>query len=476
MIAKVVASQKKAQSQAALEDDAVKRKRAIAAHKSDAVSQHENSFQTETTLEDPLSQSAKAFRLKHQKVPADAGRSMAVIETFDALREKAASQGSVRVIVELRGNFEPEGNLRKSSDVAFQRAGIDSAQEALLRKVPGIVPGSLKRFEFVPYLAFETSAAGIDELRASEEVVSITEDEAVPPALAESIQIVGAPAAWSAGFSGSGQVVAVLDTGVDKTHPFLAGKVVSEACFSTSSFSNGANSVCPGGVLQSTSSGSGVNCTFNGCDHGTHVAGIAAGRGTTFSGVARDANIIAIQVFSRFDSVLDCSPGSSPCPRTFTSDQMKGLDRVFALRNTFNIAAVNMSLGGGQFFSNCDSHPLKASIDNLRSVNIATVIASGNDGFKSALGGPACISSAISVGSTGDGSGPVSLDFVDPRSNSASFLNLLAPGNLILSSVPGGGLENFRGTSMAAPHIAGAWAVLKSRQPTATVSHRFTQH
>jgi subtilisin len=474
---KAQASQKKVQSQAALQEDIAKHKREAAARKFDAVPQHENSLETEAPAEDPLSQSTKVFRLKGQDTRADIGRSMAMIEAFDALGERAVSEGSVRVIVGLRANFEPEGNLSKASDIERQRTGIVSAQEAVVRKVPGIIAGSLKRFEFIPYIAFETNAVGLAQLRASEEVVSIIEDVPVPPTLAESVSLIGAPAAWSAGFAGNGQAVAILDTGVDKTHPFLAGKVVSEACFSTSSFGQSSSSVCPGGAQESTSSGSGVNCsdTVDGCDHGTHVAGIAAGKSATFSGVARDANIIAVQVFSRFDSFQACSStGSPPCVRSFTSDQIKGLERVFALRNTFNIAAVNMSLGGGQFSSNCDAEPQKAIIDTLRSVNIATVIASGNSGFKSALGAPACISSAISVGSTGDGSGGTPLNAVVSSSNSASFLNLLAPGNLIRSSVPGGGFENFSGTSMATPHVAGAWAVLKSKQPSATVTDVYT--
>jgi subtilisin family serine protease len=124
-----------------------------------------------------------------------------------------------------------------------------------------------------------------------------------------------------------------------------------------------------------------------------------------------------------------------------------------------------MSLGGGQYFSACDASQSsrKAAIDNLRSVNIATVISSGNSGYKTAIGAPACISTAISVGSTTDS------DVVSSFSNVASFLSLLAPGSSINSSVPGGGYDVFNGTSMAAPHVTGAWAILKSKFPSASV-------
>ncbi len=466
---KLAAKQRKVSSPQT--SDITEIKRMAAAKKSQPTSADVNSENPEAPFIDPLLQSPKPTGPKSGVATQDVGRSLTSIQQFGALRMKALSAGTVRVIVEMRTSFQPEGDLRTVGAVQKQRRDIASSQENLLRETPGILNDSVKRFEFVPYLAFETSIAGLDHLRTSADVTNIFEDVALPATLAESVPLIGAPAAWAAGFSGAGQTVAILDTGVDKTHSFLAGKVVSEACYSTSSFAQSSSSVCPGGVSESTSSGSGLNCSGSvpGCDHGTHVAGIAAGKGSSFSGVARDANIIAIQVFSRFDSFSTCSSGA-PCALSFTSDQIKGLERVFALRSTFNIASVNMSLGGGQFSSNCDSQPHKAAIDNLRSVGIATVIASGNDGFKSAISAPGCISSAISVGSTGDGSGATGLNAVSSFSNSSSFLNLLAPGNLIRSSVPGNGFANFQGTSMATPHVAGAWAVLKSKSPGASVS------
>src|SRR5258705_417618 len=85
--------------------------------------------------------------------------------------------------------------------------------------------------------------------------------------------------------SESGWVVAILDTGVHGAHPFLAGKVVSEACYS-------AHGDCPNGNDEQIGAGAGETCTYapHTCRHGTHVAGIAAGRGDDFSGVARGAD------------------------------------------------------------------------------------------------------------------------------------------------------------------------------------------
>ena len=269
---------------------------------------------------------------------------------------------------------------------------------------------------------------------------------------------------WANGFTGSGQVVAVLDTGVDSAHPFLAGKVVEEACFTSNRVAGSGN--CPNGTSTQTGPGSGVPCTYapSGCRHGTHVAGIAAGRGSTFSGVAKDANVMSVQVFSRFTGSICASSGEDPCTRSYVSDQMAGLERVFALRFTRNFSSVNMSIVGGRFTSNCDTDPRKAIIDNLRSAGIATVISSGNDGFTDSMGAPACISSAVSVGST------TKFDTLSSFSDSASFLSLLAPGENINSSVPGGGFAFFSGTSMAAPHVAGAWALLKQHDSSASVT------
>src|SRR5207249_2086491 len=215
-------------------------------------------------------------------------------------------------------------------------------------------------------------------------VTDVVEDEIHRPFLAESVPLVQADQVWSGGsaglsLDGTGTVIAVLDTGVDKDHPFLGGKVVEEACFSSSFPSSGISNVCPGGV-DSTAPGSGVPCDVAGeCDHGTHVAGIAAGNGqdgavASFSGVARGAEIMA------------------------------GLQRVYNRRAAHNFTAANLSLGGQTFASNCDNDPLKPIIDSLRAAKIATVIASGNDGSTGEISSPACISTAVSVGSTGDGS------------------------------------------------------------------------
>ncbi len=96
------------------------------------------------------------------------------------------------------------------------------------------------------------------------------------------------------------------------------------------------------------------------CSHGTHVAGIVAGDGIGVDGapkrgVAPDADVLAIQVFSKFTSDDRCGGvGKSPCVLSFTSSQVKALEKVLALKRAgTDIVAANMSLGSGRWTSAC---------------------------------------------------------------------------------------------------------------------------
>lgn len=400
------------------------------------------------------------------------------------LQAQANASGSVRLIVGVRAAFAPEGDLPEV-EAQNQRFDIGNAQAAVLFRLTALrgVKKEATRFETIPFMALEANAGELAALIADRDVLSIEVDALHAATLAESSPLIGATTAWGNGYNGNGQVVAVLDTGVDKTHAFLSGKVISEACYSTTYAAQSASSVCPGGVSSSTASGSGVNCGSN-CDHGTHVAGIVAGAGASFSGVARGASLIAVQVFSRFNSTSSCG-GAASCVLSYTSDQIKGLERVYALRSTYSIAAVNMSIGGGRYYSQatCDGEyaSFKTAVDNLRAAGIATVISSGNNAYTNSMSAPGCVSSAVSVGSTWDAAGlsagfsscseaASTVNKVACYSNSVSFLNLLAPGSAINSSIPGGGYSTYHGTSMAAPQVAGAWAVLKQVSPGLSVS------
>jgi subtilisin family serine protease len=428
--------------------------------------------------ETPGSISPRNFPVQDSWNETDLGRAS---KKYDALLQKAKERGRVRVIVGLDTTFRPEGAL-SAPQADRQRQGIARVQDRILDRIQNGEVRAVKRFKFIPYMVVEANEEALEALIAQDEVTSVQEDlpeplvlpskatptqqGPEPPLLESSIALIGANNAFNDGFTGAGQTIAILDTGVDKSHPFLTGKVVSEACYSTNSAPSAITTLCPNGMEEQVGDGAGVSCPFptvNNCDHGTHVAGIAAGNRTVSSGVARDADIIAIQVFSRFDDPDFCSPSLAPCVLSFVSEMISGLERVFELRNTFNIAAVNMSIGGGAFSSPCDDDSRKPAIDNLRSVGIIMVIASGNGGSTTGISSPACISTAVSVGATD------SSDAVAYFSNCADILDVYAPGVSINSSITGGEFGVKSGTSMAAPHMAGAWALIRSKTAQASV-------
>ncbi len=261
--------------------------------------------------------------------------------------------------------------------------------------------------------------------------------------------------------TGKGAVVAVLDSGVDANHPALAGRVLPGACFSTTIEGN-SQSLCPTGEDTEISANAGLPCTnIEGCEHGTHVSGIVAGNNAAMKGVAPEANILPVIVFSRIDDPMECGY-AAPCLLAWNSDIMEALDWVSEQTSQQNIVAVNLSLGSGSYSKPCDSSPFKAPIDRLRKMGVATIIAAGNNGYVNALNSPACVSSAVSVGAIDEKKLPTYFTNVSPS------LTVFAPGWQILSAIPGGGYERYSGTSMATPHVAGFWALAKSASPSAS--------
>ncbi|WP_326825326.1 S8 family peptidase [Streptosporangium sp. NBC_01756] len=308
------------------------------------------------------------------------------------------------------------------------------------------------------FIVVDGTGESLAALAADPRVVSVRRDRTYSPvSLASGLTLIGADRAQAEGTTGEGKMIAVIDTGIDRDHPALNGKVVEEACFSATD--DGAKSLCPGGGETQTGPGSAdaetpacVNGSVNLCDHGTHVAGIA-------HAVAPGAEIAAVQVFSRID---DCDEGGA-CLSAYESTILLALDHVARLKDTHpGLVAVNMSLGGGLYDGACDGEaevgPMKEKIEALRAKGVVTVAAAGNEGFAGA-GAPGCVSSAVTVGATDDG------DRIPEWSNRGSVLDLFAPGVEIDSSVPGGATAVYSGTSMSTPHVTGALAAMAQKSP-----------
>lgn len=439
----------------------------------------------------------------------------------DALSARATAKGAVRVIV---GFAEPA--TAKAADAASttaeatradeaHRLALRGTQRAILASALGAAvadaavagteaaPGapSVTLMDVVPALALTVTRDELQRLAADPRVTSISEDHLSKPTLIQStgiIRMAGAGGGWVRGATGTNRVVGVLDTGVNRNHEFLRfsaalSKVVSEACFNTNDAATfGSHSRCPGGAKQSVALGSGADCAaFDGCGHGTHVAGIAAGRNSSQSpgepsrGVAFNAGILAIDVFSRFDHThasAPCGSGATvDCLLSWDSDQIKAMERVFALRGGIGprkIASINMSLGGGSSTGACDaSVPTYAQVvTKLRNAGIAVVIAAGNESFTNAVAFPGCISTATTVGASSKLSAG-NPEKIASYSNMGRPVDILAPGgdfgypsalggaSLILSSFKGSNAAYafLAGTSMAAPHVAGVFAAIKSK-------------
>jgi subtilisin family serine protease len=405
----------------------------------------------------------------------------------EKLFEKAAKEGRVRVIVglQLPAPFIPEGAHASAKGVERQREAIMDARERFLENMSRLVAGEYEQYaewDSVPQVALNASAAALEHLVNSPLVTTIQEDELRKTGLASTTAHIGADDTWDAGFGGMGQTVVILDTGIDADHPFFGGRVVHEACWSDARpLPFREQELCPNGTNNQVGLGSAdaltpqcweFPATSTGatiCDHGSHVAGISAGQdpgapaATGYDGIAPEASIIAIQVFHRVDDCNATAPGDQPCVTAWDSDINSALEYVNdILRHHYNISSVNLSLGGGQHASACDGDAAKPHIDNLRSNGIATVIITHNDGWTDALRSPGCISTAVTVGGVEDPNDNV-------IHNMHPVVDLLAVSARVDSSVPDDAYANFWGTSMAAPQVTGAFAVIKAMAPSMSV-------
>ena len=282
---------------------------------------------------------------------------------------------------------------------------------------------------------------------------------------ADHVAITGADGLQAEGYKGAGKSVAILDTGIQASHPYFKddngnSRIVAQACFV---YSVGETLPCKNGQDSDFSANAAdishmTNNQQSNMEHGTHVAGIAAGNGNVHApgGIAPEANIVAVRVFG--------VAGASDI------DLLNALDWVITNSSTYNIASVNLSLGSGlyspgQCYSN-DSNYLeywyRVLFQSLIDAGVAPLVATGNDGSQSKISSPACIEPAIAIGSTNAQDPSLeSLETISYFTNISSQLDLLAPGHYLTSSLPGSDYGLMSGTSMATPVVAGAFALLQ---------------
>jgi subtilisin family serine protease len=257
-------------------------------------------------------------------------------------------------------------------------------------------------------------------------------------ALDVSVPQIGAPAAWQAGYTGKGMAVAVLDGGVDDTHPDLAGKVTSK------NFSAEPTAADTDG-------------------HGTHVASTIAGTGAAsggkYKGVAPDATILNGKVCE----LRGCTDSAILAGMQWAAADQKA--RV-----------INMSLGGADF---AGDDPIEQAVDTLsQQTGALFVIAAGNDGADATIESPGSADAALTVGAVDKSDRTADFSSRGPRSfDGAVKPDIAAPGVGIVAARAAGSTigepapdfpatyQRLSGTSMATPHVAGAAALLGQQHP-----------
>ncbi|MEU9612177.1 S8 family serine peptidase [Streptomyces sp. NPDC048209] len=259
-------------------------------------------------------------------------------------------------------------------------------------------------------------------------------DGKVEAALKDSVPQVNAPQAWAEGFDGKGTTVAVLDTGIDATHPDVKDRVKQSRSF------------VPGEEV------------VDGNGHGTHVASTIAGSGAASDGankgVAPAADLIVGKVLSNEGSGAD-----------------SGIIEAMEWAKAEGADVVSMSLGSS--IPDDGGDPMAQAVDALSADGGPLfVIAAGNAYGAGTIGSPGSAASALTVAAVDKQDRRADFSSMGPLVRSYGLKpDLSAPGvdiNAAASrSVPGidGMYQSMSGTSMATPHVAGAAAVLKQRHP-----------
>jgi subtilisin family serine protease len=376
------------------------------------------------------------------------------------LEELAASgDGRALVAVVLRSDDLPPGR-----DRAARNQAIRTRQERVLARLPAADFSIAYRYANVAGFTGRASAAAIAQLAGDIEVTSIGADEmGAGSFLNVSVPFIHATDVHTAGFTGEGITIAVLDSGIDTDHPDLADNVAS-----------GAFTFLGGGAIQ-------VPGAEDDHGHGTNVSGIIASAGIIApAGVAPDAHILPIKVLNQNNN------------GTLT-DWIAGVDYVVSHHGDYDrLAAINMSLQTSPLTAcPCDASSavqqlLGAAILAARSAGIMVIACSGNHGSCTGLASPACLAGSIAVAAVYDQDLGVEPNFgtyffnfggsfancadasslpdtIACFSNRGACSSVAAPGRLITSTGEGGDTSTFTGTSQAAPHVTGVAALMAQK-------------
>jgi subtilisin family serine protease len=354
-------------------------------------------------------------------------------------------QGQVRVM-------PSDGDGRGASSIRHVKAErFNELKGRVLSALPSGDFEILRDYGQLPMMLVRFHRArALDALINHAEFAAVYENRKNYPHLSESLPLIGQPEAAACGYVGSDTTIAVLDTGVD----------YSNAAFGACSAPGDPG--CKVVIALDTAPDDGMTDDPGEEFHGTRVAATALG-------VAPGSTIAAIDVFD----------GES----AYDSDIVEGINWAIAHQSEYNIMSINISVGNSQrYTSPClRNNPYKVPIAQAKAAGILTVVSSGNEGYLDGIAQPACTPDAISVGAVYDddvGSKvydncedtSTAPDLVACFSNSADFLTLLAPGVKITAA----GYANY-GTSFAAPHVAGAIAVLRSAFPEETIDQTLSR-
>ena len=337
----------------------------------------------------------------------------------------AKAHGTAEVEIVLRGSeafTEFGGGVSKANWRAQKKTHEAALEDIVAAAGPGAsmtanhgeVGGAFAR---LPLAALEALQRKGDARIAS---VSLLKGAAAPALNNSTRVLMNMPPAWNAGYRGAGQYIALLDTGVRKRHLMMANssgqtRVVAEACFGSNEtiawgpLAGTYSSMCPSANASTGDSPPGlldsgdvpILCGTS-CSHGTAIAGIAAGRAMSsepnFQGVAPDASIVSVNVFSKQISGGPYPFGVVALPK----DIADGLGYLYSLTGPTGVmpATVNLSLASRETYTgNCDgvNSTVTAHVQNLLSRGVPVVAATGNNGSRSSIAWPACVSSVFQV-------------------------------------------------------------------------------